>query len=248
MSNERAGIQALGIVERTGRLIDAAERLILHAPREGTMRALIVYESMYGNTRAIAEAIAEGWGEGAEVRHVRAAKAPSDEIDLLVVGGPTHIHGMTTSLSRQMAVNAAHEDEHVEIEPDAVDAPGLCHWLRELPHDPGRNAAAFDTRLDRSPGMTGTAARGIAKRLRHRDYLVGWTASFLVDDSEGPLVEGEFDRARTWGASLRTAAAAPPATARSTGQDAAVAAGDMLTQVREGAPPGEAKTAGLPRL
>ena len=149
------------------------------------MRALIVYESMYGNTRAIAEAIAEGWGEGAAVQHVRAAGTPPEDIDLLVVGGPTHIHGITTALSRQLAINAAHEDGHTEIEPDAVDAQGLCHWLRELPHASGRRAAAFDTRLDRSPGMTGSAARGIAKRLRRHDYDVGWSESYLVDDSEG---------------------------------------------------------------
>jgi hypothetical protein len=160
------------------------------------VRALIVYESMYGNTRAIAEAIAEGWGDGAVVRHVRDAEAPSDDVDLLVVGGPTHLHGMTTALSRQLAINAAHEDGHTEIEPDAVDAPGLRHWLRALPRDPGRKAAAFDTRLDRSPGMTGSAARGIAKRLRLHDYEVGCAQSYQVDDSEGPLAAGEFARAR----------------------------------------------------
>ncbi len=91
------------------------------------MRALIVYESMYGNTRAVAEAIAEGWGDGAAVQHVRDVEGPRDDVDLLVVGGPTHIHGMSTAPSRQMAINAAHEDGHVEIEPDAVDARGLRH-------------------------------------------------------------------------------------------------------------------------
>jgi len=63
------------------------------------MHALIVYESMYGNTRAIAEAIAEGFGDGAVLRPVRTAAAPDDEVDLLIAGGPSHIHGMTTSLA-----------------------------------------------------------------------------------------------------------------------------------------------------
>jgi hypothetical protein len=170
------------------------------------MRALIVYESMYGNTRAIAEAIAEGWGDGAEFRHVRNAGVPSGDLDLLVVGGPTHIHGMSTSLSRQMTIKGAKEDGHVEIEPDAVDAPGLRDWLRDLPQRPDGAAAAFDTRIDRSPAMTGSAARGIATRLRHHGYEVEWSESFFVDDSEGPLAEGDLERARGWGATLRTAA------------------------------------------
>ena len=60
------------------------------------MNAIVVYESIYGNTRAIAEAIAEGLG-GAPA--VSPAELPADaaQADLLVVGGPTHIHGMATS-------------------------------------------------------------------------------------------------------------------------------------------------------
>ena len=111
------------------------------------MRALIVYGSMYGNTRAIAESVAAGSGDGAVVQPVREAGAPADDVDLLVVGGPTHIHGMSTPLSRQTAMNGAHAGGHVEIEPDAVDAPGLRHRLPELSRGPGRKAAAFDTRL-----------------------------------------------------------------------------------------------------
>lgn len=170
------------------------------------MQALIVYESMYGNTREIAEAIAEGFGDGAELRHVREAGAPGDEVDLLIAGGPTHIHGMTTSLSRQMTIKGAQEDGHGEIEPDALDAPGLRQWLRDLPHRSDGVAAAFDTRIDRSAAVTGSAARGIAKRLRHHGYEVEEAESFFVDDAEGPLADGEIERARGWGAALRTAA------------------------------------------
>jgi hypothetical protein len=66
----------------------------------------------------------------------------------------------------------------------------------------GTAAAAFDTRADKSPWLTGAASRGIAKRLRRRGYEVLSTESFLVEDSEGPLVEGELERARAWGADL----------------------------------------------
>jgi flavodoxin len=162
------------------------------------MSGVVVYESVYGNTRAIAEAIAEGMG-GAEVIPVSDAGVPA--ADLLVVGGPTHMHGLASSRSRQAAADAGHEDgTHVEAE--AVAEPGLRSWLRDLPDSPGAPAASFDTRIDRSAWVTGMASRGIAKRLGHHGYEIVGTESFLVKESEGPLEEGELERARAWGASL----------------------------------------------
>jgi hypothetical protein len=67
-------------------------------------------------------------------------------------------------------------------------------------------AATFDMRLDRSPWLTGVAARGIARRIRRHGLDVVATESFLVEDSEGPLVEGELDRARAWGEELARSA------------------------------------------
>lgn len=166
--------------------------------------ALVVYESVYGNTRAIAEAVGEGLG-GAQVLPVYVAAQRPWDVDLLVVGGPTHMHGLSTLHSRRMAVAAAEEDGgEVHTEPGAGE-PGLRAWLRGLHAREGARAAAFDTRLDRSPWVTGMAARGIAKRLRHHGYGVLGTESFLVEDGEGPLADGELDRARTWGAELAAA-------------------------------------------
>jgi flavodoxin len=165
------------------------------------MKALVVYESMYGNTRAVAEAIAEGLG-GSPVRAVHEAGEAPEQRDLLVVGGPTHMHGLTTALSRRMAADAAREDGHAALEPGATAELGLRAWLRELVACEGVRAAAFDTRLDRSTALTGTAARGIARRLRQRDYEVVATESFLVQDAEGPLEDGELERARAWGEQL----------------------------------------------
>lgn len=165
------------------------------------MNALVVYESVYGNTRLIAEAIAHGLGDAAVVP-VHEAADGVDERDLIVVGGPTHIHGLATVRSRQMAAEAVHEDGEVHVEPDATDEPGLRAWLRDLPSKAGARAAAFDTRLDRSPWISGVASRGIAKRLRKHGYEVLSTESFLVEDSEGPLAEGELDRAHRWGDEL----------------------------------------------
>jgi hypothetical protein len=167
------------------------------------MTALVVYESMYGNTRAIAEAIAEALtAAGNDATAVPVGDAPSaPTADLLIVGGPTHMHGLTTSMSRHMAVKAGEEDGH-HLEPGAGDELGLRQWLRALPERDGERAAAFDTRGDAKAALTGSAARGIARRLRHRGYTVVGSDSYLVDDAEGPLQEGELDRAREWATSV----------------------------------------------
>jgi Flavodoxin domain len=167
------------------------------------MRALIVFESMYGNTRAIAEAIAEGMGADAGVTVLavhEAGPVPAD-VELLVVGGPTHMHGLSTSMSRGMAATAAKEDA-AELDPSATQEPGLRHWLRDLERRGGSRAAAFDTRADAKAALTGSAARGIARRLRQNGYDVVGRESFLVEDAEGPLEAGELERARAWGANL----------------------------------------------
>ena len=85
------------------------------------MNAIVVYESIYGNTRAVAEAIAEGLG-GAPA--VSPAELPADaaQADLLVVGGPTHIHGMATARSRRAAVEAPHAT--------AAPSPGAARLAR----------------------------------------------------------------------------------------------------------------------
>jgi flavodoxin-like protein len=165
------------------------------------MNAIVTFESVYGNTRAIAEAVAEGLSEACEVRvssQDELGEGDATSADLLVVGAPTHMHGLPTSFTRKMAARAS-EDEHIELDPSATAGPGIRGLLSELSGD-ARAAAAFDTRGAANPALTGSAARGIAKRLRRRGFdLIADPESFLVDDSEGPLAEGELDRAREWG-------------------------------------------------
>ena len=173
-------------------------------------RAVVIYESIYGNTRAVAEAIAAGLADHMEVTvaPVGGAGAGAGALQgarLLVVGGPTHMHGLSTAMTRRMAAQAAEEDGHAPVEPEAARDPGLREWLRDL-DGAGYAAAAFDTRIDRSAVLTGTAARGIAKRLHRRGCTSAAKAeSFFVDDGEGPLADGELERARAWGASLGSA-------------------------------------------
>jgi len=176
-----------------------------------TMQALIVYESMYGNTRAIAEAIAEGVHEAepdADVSCVPVSTAGPEltrTADLLVVGGPTHMHGMSSGVSRRLAQASAakqHGGEASHGLDEGAEGPGLRSWFHHLPQsEPGTYAAAFDTRADIR--MSGGAADGIARRLAHHHYdLVVEPEGFVVDDAEGPLRAGELDRARAWGAQL----------------------------------------------
>ncbi|MEV7182085.1 flavodoxin domain-containing protein [Kitasatospora sp. NPDC093679] len=176
------------------------------------MRAVIVYESVYGNTREVAEAVADGVHTAqpeAVVRCLPAAEAGPEvtrSADLLVVGGPTHMHGMTSALSRRMAVAAEKKkDPDGAAERTAAaggNGPGLRGWFHSLPEGgPGVRAAAFDTRADIK--ASGGAAHGIARRLSHHHYdLVARPEGFVVEDSEGPMRTGELERAKAWGATL----------------------------------------------
>ena len=89
------------------------------------MDAMVVYESVYGNTRAIAEAIAQGLEATAVLPVHEAPEHPLETADLLVVGGPTHMHGLATARSRRLAVATAHEEDGTHVEPGATEEPGL---------------------------------------------------------------------------------------------------------------------------
>jgi hypothetical protein len=168
------------------------------------MRALVVYESMYGNTHVAAGNIAEGLRADFEVTLVPVAQASRDLIagaDLLVAGAPTHGHGLSTRSTRKMAAEAAAKDgSALRMDPDA-GGPGMRDWLRDLGHRNGL-AAAFDTRLNGVPAFTGRASRRIARLLRRHDRrLIAAPDSFLVGP-QNTLLDGEADRARRWGMML----------------------------------------------
>jgi hypothetical protein len=157
------------------------------------MKAVVLYESLFGNTAAVARAIAEGLGPIGEVAVVRFAEVSAgvaEEADLLVLGGPTHAWGMSRPRTR----------ENPKAQSYAI---GAREWLEGLRRTDGAKAAVFDTRFDRPRWLTGSAARRIARRLKASGYrLVLPPESFFVDHTEGPLRAGEEDRARAWGAEL----------------------------------------------
>lgn len=171
------------------------------------MRVLIVYESMFGNTHTVAEQIGRGLGTGVDVTVLPVGEVMDrrlDGVDLVVVGGPTHAHGMSRHLSRTSAREQAEKDPDLDFEPHA-DGPGLRDWFDALGHVDGVHAAAFDTRVDAPEILTGHASHAIAKRLRKHGFaLVAEPESFLVD-KQSRLLPGEDERAAEWGEAVAAA-------------------------------------------
>ena len=167
------------------------------------MKTLVVYESMYGNTHAIASQIGAGMGVSGDVKVVPVTEASSqllDWADVIVVGGPTHVHGMASHMTRKGAVKDA-TDKDLTLEPDA-EGPGLRDWFDEVPDAAGKRAVAFDTRLEGSPLLTGRASKGISKRLRKHGFHVFADAESFTVDKHNELTLGEADRAKDWGEQL----------------------------------------------
>ena len=162
------------------------------------MRAFVIYESMFGNTRDVARAVGEGLADHGQVDvvEVGAAQGHLPEVDLLVVGGPTHAFSMTRPSTREDAARK------MDGEPVST-AGGIREWLESAAKArPGVVAAAFDTKIDK-PFLPGSAARAAEKRLRKLGYrIVVGAENFLVADTPGPLDQGEIERARVWGSTL----------------------------------------------
>ena len=142
------------------------------------MKVLVVYDSMYGNTEALAKAIAAAIG--GDVRLSRPGEADLSALaglDLLVVGAP--VHG-----GRPM--------------------PSVQAFLDRLPPLQGLRVAVFDTRLtSRFVKVFGYAAERAAEDLKEKGgVLVGTPEGFLVTGKKGPLKEGELERALGWARSL----------------------------------------------
>ena len=177
------------------------------------MRIAVIFESMFGETRRVASAIAEGLAPFgvitlANVNYAGAADA-AEHADLLVIGGPTHVHGMSRVGTRAEACNWANDAaRHLTLEPLAPGI-GVREWMDTLKSVP-RVYAAFDTRMDSARILTGAASGGVSYRLTQRGaHPLQTAASFLVS-KKGQLDDGELARARTWGATVGRALADLP--------------------------------------
>jgi hypothetical protein len=166
------------------------------------MKTLIIYESMYGNTRDIANAIADGLSEFGDVEVLEVGHADNFvavDVDLMVVGGPTHQFGMSRASSREQAAQQAHA-------PLVSPGIGIREWLDRLaPPRDQLHVATFDTMLGKPAFLKymGRASRKFAKRLQRMNcVLVTSPESFWVQSGTGPLAEGEIDRAREWSRQL----------------------------------------------
>jgi flavodoxin len=158
------------------------------------MKAAVIYDSLYGNTEKIAQAIGDGLscaiGPSGSVEVFRVADADPDKLsglDLLLVGAPTH---------------------------GSHPSPAAHEFLEGIPEDAlaGVKVAAFDTRTDMEKltgmlrifgkvlGRWGFAAPRISLRLEAKGgQVVRPPEGFFVKDKEGPLEDGELERAAVWG-------------------------------------------------
>jgi len=169
------------------------------------MRALVIYESMFGNTRDVAQAIADGLRSrepAVEVELSEVGEAPRSAagFELVVIGGPIHAWSMTRPGTRDGARQEA-EREHLET---VSKGEGIREWLEALPDSGGEiRAATFDTKTKTSWFPAGSAAKPAAAKLRaHGFEVIADPEHFMVEGKYGPLLEGELLRARRWGASL----------------------------------------------
>jgi hypothetical protein len=161
------------------------------------MKAIVVYESLWGNTAAVARAVAEGLGPGVPA-------LPPDEavgealagVDLIVAGSPVLALSLPTDRTRE----GIRKDPGPKApRPADLSHPSLRSWLDALPAGSGR-CAAFETRVRYSPRG---ATSAIAEKLEKAGYrrLAG-DERFIVKGKYGPLRDGEVKRAREWGAQL----------------------------------------------
>jgi flavodoxin len=169
------------------------------------MKALVVYESMFGDTEQVARAVADGLSTRMTVELVEAGRAPApigELVDLVVVGGPTHAFSMPRQSTREDAVR-----QGAKV---AATSVGIREWIDHLSRGPhSEKVATFDTKIGKARHMPGSA-RAAAKGMRRHGYAtLVKPESFWVEDVSGPLRDGELERARAWGEELAAAVVHP---------------------------------------
>jgi flavodoxin len=154
----------------------------IHIMKELTMKSLLVYFSKFGNTQKVSEAIAEELAKAGPVELISSSELTVDHLEvarLVVMGTPTHNMNLPKT-----------------VRPILARLPKRC--LK------GKLVAAFDTSYEMNWMLNQfTASKRLDKALRR---LGGKRAArpqiFLVMGREGPLFDGELDRAREWAATI----------------------------------------------
>jgi len=165
------------------------------------VKAVVVYESLWGNTAKVASAIAEGIGSGAKAMSTREATPEMVAgADLIVAGSPVFAFKMSSDKMRE----SIRKNPGPAPAPPDLSHPSMASWLDSLPEGSAA-AAAFDTE---ARGPFGKAAPTIARSFEAAGYrLIGKPTGFYVSGKYGPLRDGELDRAREWGRELAAALA-----------------------------------------
>lgn len=157
------------------------------------MKALVVFESWFGNTRTVAEEIAKGLTEaGVQVQTLPVHKAPTKaDIDLLVIGAPTHNMGLSSASTRKTVAAKA----------NLPATEGICEWLGNISFSQGTHYAVFDTK--NAAILSGSAAKKAVRFLKRHTRAGSITQkSFIVNGTKGPVKAGEVQAAHTWGREL----------------------------------------------
>jgi hypothetical protein len=161
------------------------------------VKALVAYESMFGNTERVARAVAAGLRlEGVDTTVLdvsRATVAQLADVDLLVVGAPTHGFSLSRPATRRDAVRQGGRNDASEH--------GMREWLETLAGESRLPlVAAFDTRVTKVRYLPASAARRAARILVEQGHqIVSAPTGFLVHAVPGPLEPHELDRAIAWG-------------------------------------------------
>ncbi len=144
-------------------------------PEGDNVKILVAYASHKGNTRRVAEHIVEALQGQASIELIDVEEAPHElpEAQLVFVGGPTEGHGMTREMDRYL---------------DNLVTGALA----------GRTAAAFDTRLSWPRFLSGSAAMGIARRLRAAGAEVVVEPESFIVSTAPDLLPGELERVGAW--------------------------------------------------
>jgi len=155
------------------------------------VQALVIYDSVFGNTEKIAQSIATGLRTAHETQCLRAGSVSVVQItsvDIIVMGSPTRSFRATPATHSVL---------------DSIPSAALQ----------GKKVAAFDTRLLMTgvKGLLfrkiidkgGYAAPIIASEMQSKAGTLSLPAEgFFVKGEEGPLVDGELERASDWGRKL----------------------------------------------